>query len=218
MWRRWLKGSLAGAVPLLSVSDGLAASLRATAASSDLITNLALGGAVFAGAGALARPTRDRGDYPLDATYEQPMLQAIHDTWNEQFGRVFRNRDVLVFTAPKGGRHEREALNDAVRDASDYLAIYGPELLDNGSDNYSPLLSFWATLVNGFPAVIGSFTDRLSERIVANTIQFGPEEGLIRYIDGTDTLYSAVLSLAEGGEESSGAIIPHLLRLQRHLP
>src|SRR5471032_3308462 len=54
MWRRWLKGSLAGALPLLSASDGLAASLRATAASADLLSNLALGGAIFAGAGALA--------------------------------------------------------------------------------------------------------------------------------------------------------------------
>src|SRR5258708_39748955 len=54
MWRRWLQGSLAGAMPLLSASDGLAASLRASAASPDLIANLALGGAVFAGAGALA--------------------------------------------------------------------------------------------------------------------------------------------------------------------
>jgi type IV secretion/conjugal transfer VirB4 family ATPase len=288
-------------MPLLSASDGLAATLRATAASPDLLGNLALGGAVFAGAGALALAalpavrrvvlpppvetylsdllqfdrcddgvtirtkdgalvrtmllrgidvggmssdeldsyvvkrkgwfekvsaaklslkiltTRDRASYSLEATYQQPMLQAIHDTWNEQFGRVFRNRDVLVFTAAKDGRHEREALNDAVRDASDYLAIYGPELLDNGSDNYSPLLSFWASLVNGFPTVTGSFTDRLSERIVANTIQFGPEEGLVRYIDGTDTLYSAVLSLAEWGEESSGAIIRDLLRLEGRL-
>src|SRR6185437_10017245 len=105
----------------------------------------------------------------------------------------------------------------AVRDATDQLAAYGPELLTNGSETYSPLLSFWAGLVNGFPTRIGSFTDRLSERLVANTVQFGPEEGLIRHIDGTSTLYSAVLSLSEWGEESSGAIIRDLLRLEGRL-
>jgi type IV secretory pathway VirB4 component len=160
---------------------------------------------------------RDLASYELAATYEHPMLQAIHDTWNRDFERVFVNRDVVVFTAAKDGRAERQALRDAVRDATDSLAAYGPELLNNGSDNYSPLLSFWATLVNGFPTRIGSFTDRLSERLVANTVQFGPEEGMIRYIDGSATLYSAVLSLSEWGEESAGRIILDLLRLEGRL-
>src|SRR5205823_7813301 len=85
--------------------------------------------------------------------------------------------------------------------------------LNNGEGEYSPLLTFWATLVNGFPTLVGSFTERLSERLVANTVQFGPEEGLIRCIDGPSTLFGAVLSLSEWGEESSGRIILDLLRL-----
>ena len=40
---------------------------------------------------------------------------------------------------------------------------------------------------------------------------------MIRYIDGTSTLYSAVLSLSEWGEESAGRIILDLLRLEGRL-
>jgi type IV secretion/conjugal transfer VirB4 family ATPase len=290
-------GSLAGLVPLLTASEGLAASLRAAHARPDLIGTAALGGMIAAGAGAAAlaampavrrfvvpQPaethlsdllqfdrcedgetirtkdgalvqtvllrgidvggmtgdeldgylvrrkawfekisnskltiklltTRDLASYELAATYGNPMLQSIHDTWNEDFARVFVNRDVVVFSVPKDGRAERQILRDAVRDALDALAAYGPELLDNGQGEYSPLLTFWATLVNGFPTLVGSFTDRLSERLVANTVQFGPEEGLIRYIDGPSTLFAAALSLSEWGEESSGRIILDLLRL-----
>jgi type IV secretion system protein VirB4 len=161
--------------------------------------------------------TRDLASYEVAATYDDPMLQRIHDAWNADFERVFVNRDVIVFSVGRDGGAERQALRDAVRDALDALSAYGPQLLTNGRGSYSPLLSFWATLINGFPTPVGSFTDRLSERLVANTVQFGPEEGLIRSIDGPSTLFGAVLSLAEWGEESSGRILLDLLRLDGRL-
>jgi type IV secretion/conjugal transfer VirB4 family ATPase len=294
-------GTLAGLIPLLTASEGLAASLRAAHAAPDLLGTGAASGMVVAGAAAIAMAAmpavrrfvmpppaethlsdllqfdrcddgetirtkdgalvqtlllrgidvggmtseeldayvvrrkawfekissskltikvltaRDLASYELAASYEHPMLQAIHDAWNRDFERVFVNRDVVVFTVAKNGRAERRALRDAVQEAMDSLAAYGPELLNNGSDNYSPLLSFWATLVNGFPTRIGSYTDRLSERLVASTVQFGPEEGMIRSIDGSATLYGAVLSLSEWGEESAGRIILDLLRLEGRL-
>src|SRR6185437_4229617 len=296
-----IAGTLAGVMPLLAASEGVAASLRAAHAAPDLLGTAALGGMVVAGAGATAVAAmpavrrvvmpppaethlsdllqfdrcddgvtirtkdgalvqtlllrgidtggmtgdeldayvvrrkawfekissskltievltkRDLASYELAARYEQPILQAIQDSWNLDFERVYVNRNVLVITVPKDGRAERQALRDSVRDATDQLAAYGPELLTNGAGAYSPLLSFWAALVNGFPTRIGSFTDRLSERLVANTVQFGPEEGLIRHINGTSTVYSAVLSLSEWGEESAGRIIRDLLRLEGRL-
>jgi type IV secretory pathway VirB4 component len=116
--------------------------------------------------------TRELVSYALDADYENPVLQAIHDGWTQQFQRVYSNRDYIVLTAPKDDRNAARALREAVRDACDGLSQYGPELLDNGADNFSPLLSFWASLVNGFRYQIGCFADRLSERLVANTIEF----------------------------------------------
>src|SRR5207248_3124658 len=163
--------SLAGLTPLLTASEGLAASLRAAHAGPDLIGTAALGGMIVAGAGAAALTampavrrfvvpppaetrlsdllefdrcedgetirtkdgalvqtvqlrgvdvggmtsdeldsylvrrkawfekisnsklaiklltTRDLASYELAATYDNPMLQSIHDTWNEDFQR-----------------------------------------------------------------------------------------------------------------------------------
>jgi type IV secretion system protein VirB4 len=167
--------------------------------------------------------TRESVSYALDAEYQNPVLQAIHDEWTAQFECVYVNRDYIVVTASKDDRNASRALREAVKDACDSLAQYGPELLDNGSDAYSPLLSFWAALVNGFPYAVGSFVDKLSERLVATTVEFEVDHagdgkpvrvpGLIRYEDGARTLYSMVLSLSEWGEESSGAILRDLLRL-----
>jgi type IV secretory pathway VirB4 component len=167
--------------------------------------------------------TRELVSYALDAAYENPILQAIHDNWSHQFLRVFSNRDYIVLTAPNDDRDASRALHEAVRDACDGLSQYGPELLGNGAGAFSPLLSFWAGLVNGFRYHVGSFTDRLSERLVANTVEFEADytqegkpvrvPGLIRYEDGPRALYSMVLSLSEWGEESSGAILRDLLRL-----
>ncbi len=167
--------------------------------------------------------TRDNVSYALDAEYEDPVLQAIHDEWTSQFACVYVNRDHIVVSAPNDDRNAFRALRDAVRDACDALSQYGPQLLDNGSEAYSPLLSFWAGLVNGFPYAVGSFVDKLSERLVATTVEFEVDHaadgkpvrvpGLIRHEDGARTLYSMVLSLSEWGEESSAAILRDLLRL-----
>src|SRR5262249_38317368 len=104
--------------------------------------------------------TRDLASYEVAATYDDPMLQRIHDAWNADFERVFVNRDVIVFSVGRDGGAERQALRDAVRDALDALSAYGPQLLTNGGGSYSPLLSFWATLINGYPTPVGSFKDR----------------------------------------------------------
>src|SRR5258708_2950889 len=110
--------------------------------------------------------TRESVSYALDAEYQNPVLQAIHDEWTAQFECVYINRDYIVVTASKDDRNASRALREAVKDACDSLAQYGPELLDNGSDAYSPLLSFWASLVNGFPYAVGSFVeDRKSTRL-----------------------------------------------------
>jgi type IV secretory pathway VirB4 component len=161
--------------------------------------------------------TRERAVYELPAEYENPVLQAIHERWTEQFTRVFVNRHVLVFTVAKDGRNERRALAEAVRDACDALSPYDPIVLELGSGHTSPLLSFWATLVNGFHYPMAPFRDRLSQRMASTTIHFGREHGLIEHQDGAQSLYTGVMSLSEWGEESSGAILRDLLRLDGRL-
>src|SRR5260221_2093062 len=81
---------------------------------------------------------RELVSYALDANYENPILQAIHDDWSRQFLRVYSNRDYIVLTAPKDDRNATRALHEAVRDACDGLSPYGPELLDNGGGGGSP--------------------------------------------------------------------------------
>jgi hypothetical protein len=68
---------------------------------------------------------RELVSYALDADYENPILQAIHDDWSRQFLRVYSNRDYIVLTAPKDDRNATRALQEA--DNSSFLSVFSPD-------------------------------------------------------------------------------------------
>lgn len=157
--------------------------------------------------------TRERVAAGLDATYDQPVLQAIHDAWMAEFDRVYANNHYLVLSAPASLKSPIKVLSEAARATYDALHEYGPRMLENGQGSYSPLLTFWGTLVNGFRVVIGSFTDRLSERLVSSAVSFHRDNGTIEYQDGPRRLYQAVVSVKTWGEASDDRLLSRLLAL-----
>lgn len=157
--------------------------------------------------------TRERVSADLGARYENEVLQAIHDAWMAEFERVYSNTHYLIFSAAPSIKSAYKVLTDTVRGACDALHEYGPRVLDNGRDAFSPLLTFWAGLVNGFRYAVGSFTDRLAERLPACAVTFSAETGLIEYQDGPRRLYQAVVSLKVWGETTDSAIMARILAL-----
>lgn len=157
--------------------------------------------------------TREHVPADFDAEYDNEVLQGIHDAWISEFEQVYSNAHFLVFSAPPSIKANHRALKDAVRTASDALHEYGPKLLDNGQEAYSPLLTFWAAQVNGFRHVVGSFTDRLSERLPACAVTFEASTGLIEYQDGPRSLYQAAISLKVWGEAADPTLMARLLAL-----
>lgn len=157
--------------------------------------------------------TRERVGADFEAEYENATLQAIHDAWMGEFAEVYSNAHYLVFTAPASLKGALQALNDVVRHACDTLHEYGPRRLDNGHGSFSPLLTFWAGQVNGFRQSVGSFTERLSERLPSAAVSFDDRAGLIEYQDGPRTLYQGVASLKVWGEAADPALLGRLLAL-----
>jgi type IV secretory pathway VirB4 component len=157
--------------------------------------------------------TRERVAAGLDADYEQPVLSAIHEAWMGEFDRAYANNHYVVLTAPASLKAPLKVLTEAARATCDALHDYGPRMLELGDGRYSPLLSFWATQINGFRVVVGAFKDRLSERLVSSAVTFSTDTGLIEYQDGPRRLHQAVVSVKTWGESSDDRLLARLLAL-----
>ena len=103
--------------------------------------------------------------------------------------------------------------NEAVRQSCDFLNRYGPRVLDNGEQDYSPLLTFWAGMVNGWRHKVGSFAERLSEQLVSDVVEFDATTGRITYRDGVRERYGAVISVTAWGNRTRAQIRQRILAL-----
>lgn len=59
------------------------------------------------------------------------------------------------------------------------------------------LLSFWSKMINGFDHPIQGVKDHLSERMTSSTVRFHSDTGTIETIDGSERLYSQVISIKQ---------------------
>lgn len=157
--------------------------------------------------------TRAQVSAELAGAYDQPVLQAVHEAWMGAFERVYENAHFVVLSASGTLKSPANSLGEATKIALDCLHEYGPRILSNAEAGYSPLLSFWATQVSGFRVVLGSFSDRLSERLVSSVLTFRPETGRIAYQDGPRLLHQAVISAKTWGEANDESLIQRLLSL-----
>jgi type IV secretion/conjugal transfer VirB4 family ATPase len=169
---------------------------------------------------------RTERQHTLDGGSVSPMLAKIHHQWMTQFEKTFYNRHYLIISHhPKKykgvlgvlnlfGKIKEEAnagvLKELVAITLSSLHEFQVEILENGTENYSPLLSFWAELVNGEPSFISSYRYQLSERLVSNSVHFNKNKGLITYQNGSKKQFSAAISLKYWGEVSSQDILKEI--------
>jgi type IV secretion system protein VirB4 len=153
----------------------------------------------------------------LDAQFDQAVLQKIHDAWNARFTDSFINQHyvVLTYQANTGrlGRKKQPGspglLNEMATQTASLLSDFSPQSLEVGEGEHSPLLSFWASLIQGETCRIASGKNHLAQRVGASEMQFEPN-GLIRYQNGK---YAKILGLQLWGEESAGLILQRLQAL-----
>jgi type IV secretion/conjugal transfer VirB4 family ATPase len=173
---------------------------------------------------------REEQEHQFDSGKVSPVLINIHDSWMSNFKKTYANQHYLVIThAPKkennlwrllrasGEQANLAKLNECVSIAQEILHDFDLELLTNGESEHSPLLSFWAGLINGEPTPIRLHSDNISERIASHIVHFNPKEGLITYQTGAQEQYSAVVSLKTWGEISTPALLQEIEALPSKL-
>jgi len=83
-----------------------------------------------------------------------------------------------------------------------------------GSSRFlSPLLTFWASLLNRSTVPIASHSHNISEVLTSKALSFNPSSGVITYQEGDHKSYEAVVSLKTWGEESTSHLLREILSL-----
>lgn len=155
-----------------------------------------------------------------------PMLADIHDRWMSNFERLYANRHFIVLTLTperasgiRGffGHREQQAclgkLNELTASTLETLHPFQAGCLCNylNAEGVSPLLSFWAELVNGAPCPIRPHPNELSERLAATAVQFS--DGVIEYDNGSAQQFCKILSLNTWAEFPSKELLPDIQSL-----
>jgi hypothetical protein len=134
-----------------------------------------------------------------------PWLERIQHAWHGGFDRSFRNSHAVVLWVAGGAEAGRRALDAAVEDSLAALRDFRPAVLELGAPGEaSPLLSFWAALLNpGRPVKVlvpepGLETANLAEE---TAVEGGREAALDRRL--ADRLIRSQVAFAHGSEEAT---------------
>ncbi len=155
-----------------------------------------------------------------------PVLEKIHNAWMKNFSQAYENRHYIVITHyPKKEKGIKgllglvkeganlAVLNELVAITRETLHDYDIEILDNGQECFSPLLTFWSELINGECNPVRTYKDHLSEHLVSNVLHFDNSNGWITYQNGSVKKFSATISLKTWGEVSSAALLKDILAI-----
>ncbi|MBY0462606.1 MAG: hypothetical protein K2Q34_05450, partial [Alphaproteobacteria bacterium] len=176
---------------------------------------------------------------PLDESsstdkFQNEILQEIHNRWNNNFEKVYRNQHFLILTQKplkKRWWHKSQPSTpikqgqDMIEMVLDYLSPYNPKVLkeartgegDTGEREEGTLLPFWSRMINGFEHPIAAntkgVTHHLSEKMTSSTVHFHPSTGLIEHSDGDKKLYSKVISIKQWSDSLKDDLFRELFSL-----
>jgi Type IV secretory pathway, VirB4 components len=161
---------------------------------------------------------------PLDTIFSEEFdhqyLQALHNKWQSQFSRTFKLRTYLVVTQVPVGSikfwQKPEVQKGRFDEVCDTLEELFAEVkirpLKNDT-SFSELLSFWGSLINGFPVVLRAKKYHIADHLCFSCTSFDSKEGIIEFEHCNQKLLACVLSHTSWGEESHHLVVRDLLSL-----
>ena len=161
-----------------------------------------------------------------EGTYDNPYLQILHNKWQGQFKRTYKNLHYLVLTRKpthskvnflkreQSSPVEKGKFDETCDRIENALSNFKLKSLSGHTGGLSRLLSFWGSLVNGQETTISSFTRNIAERLVGTSIEFDWTKGRIHFDDGVSQRVGAIVSINEWGDESSSKLFRDLARLE----
>lgn len=145
---------------------------------------------------------REHIDMTPTTSHNQPVLREIARRWNASFKNSYRNRQVIVLSIPGKTRHPQQKLNTAVETTKTILHQYkAVELSQHDPDPDRRPLSMWSKIASPIsklsPSGVGSGA---SDAITGDVVEFGGDNGLIRFTHGTDELLACVIGIRSLGD------------------
>ena len=138
------------------------------------------------------------------------LTQQIDSRWHQRFANAFTTDHYIVISVPTADQRKR--LDHAERLIFDLFNRYGPEVLNNGEGDISPLLSFLASFINGQDLVLPTVLDNIGDRLPFANVEF-TRHGAITYRDGTNAVHQTAIGVRAWPERSTAEIINGLLRI-----
>ena len=160
-----------------------------------------------------------------EGTYDNKYLQELHDKWQSQFKKTYRNIHYIVvsqtpasssmnfFKQGNARSIEKGLFDETCERLKTSLGAFNIKPLKCHTGDFSQHLSFWASLINGQDREIKSFSRHIAERIVGSSIEFDWKAGRLHFDDGLSKRVAAIVSISEWGDESSSKLFRDLYRI-----
>ncbi len=155
---------------------------------------------------------REHIDVAPRTQHEQPVLRELARRWNDSFHTAYRNRQIIALSIPSKGRNAAQKMTTAIETTKSILHQYAPRVLSqHDADPEQRPLSIWARLASPLsrpsPGGVGAGA---SDAICADQVEFGCDNGMIRFTNGHKHLYCAVIGMRSLGDFTYEAFISAL--------
>ena len=134
--------------------------------------------------------TRDFVDEKTNYEFDNDVLQAIYNKWNNHGLKIYNNTYYVVISVH--GPNNREKLNQYCNYIESILAAYKPELLKN--DSVDNMATFFGRILSPVTKpIIKTCDNNISKNTTVDNVEF-KGNGIIEYSSGDKTLYASALS------------------------
>lgn len=177
---------------------------------------------------------RDKVSVDLNGSYDNSVLQEIHDVWMGEFKDNFVNSHFVMFSIRKKGSgfvdkvkdlaskyfghvdvsaSSETALNESVERTMELLPEFGVSELSVNSDGYDNVIAFLSRLTRGKKTNGFKSKENVKAQISGSAVEFSLDDGFMTYVDGSEKKYSALLSLKAFGESVSSDMVDEILSM-----
>jgi type IV secretion system protein VirB4 len=153
-----------------------------------------------------------------DDAFDNPLLTDMATAWNASFQTTYHHRQVIVLSTTGKGRAARTRLQEAVDATLHMLAPYHPRVMNGDTAGDDDLLAFWGFLASPISRPRATLSGpEVSEAIANDCVEFGGEQGLIRFRRGDQERYVAAIGVRRFGDYVDEQLLADLCGLDTEL-
>ena len=156
-----------------------------------------------------------RGNHSVTTRPPAPILKEIDRVWQGQFETAIDTTHYVILSVANEKHVTR--LQDAEDKTMQYLEGYKPRILGEVSKYYSPLLTFWASLLNPLVSTkVGSFRENLKEHLLKTNVNFMPS-GVMEFFQGPNKMYAATVGFESWGDHTDDEMLAAILNVDAEI-